>query len=463
MLRELEKTDAGRRLFALTSATQRILMDAVSKEAERLLFRLDAPSIRLLSEKALEPEGVTEVEHWIDIIIGLVTASVRESAEVARATAAMLDLMTDTTKPGMPFDTPALSEIENRLRFDYAVNDLLRPVDFGDIFTFESAPGSVAVVVTQACDMAVRAAGKKPDGSPEPGRPERVRIVMVLGNVVEEGLRPGADDEGCTTDFAFDRDGAKDAAIEWQVTTPVMLPRAVLDLVSLRADGQAALPSTVTSETSYWTGAFRAYIAGVVATINTGSRDKNDRPRGPIRFPGEDSAGKTPGLGLFAQYRVATVKDASDLRLGLRRVARLRPVEAQRIAHRMNFHAGRVALATRLSYKRQEMEVVLVPQDGSVRHELLSEVVYVDDSGTGKRVVVAIHLETARFQELCRLASDFADLGTAAADFGQRVDVHGLMTKPELKDRFILQRQGDRYEIRVRQADGDPSRRAGAR
>ncbi|HEV8699217.1 MAG TPA: hypothetical protein VGQ89_16095 [Candidatus Limnocylindrales bacterium] len=454
-LRELEKTDAGRRLFALTTATKRVLMDAVSKEAERLLFRLDAPSVRLLSERALEPEGVTEVEHWMDIIIHLVAASLRESAEVARATAAMLELMANSTQPGMPFDTPALSEIENRLRFDYAVNELLRPVDFGDIFTFESAPGSVAVVVTQACDMAVRATGRKPDGSPQPGAPERVRVVMVLGKVVEEGLRLGVDDEGCTTDFSSDRDGAKTAAIDWQVTTPVMLPRSVLDLVSLRPDGQAVLPETVTSETSYWTGAFRAYLASIVVNTNAAARDKNKRPKGPIRFDGEDDERKAPGLGLFAQYGVARVKDTSDLRLGLRRIARLSPVETQRIAHRMNFHAGRVALATRLPYQRQDLPVVLVPQDGSARQDLVGEVLSVEDSRTGKKDVVGIHVETARFRELCRLASDFADLDSAAADFGQRVDINGLLATPDLKNRFVLKRQGDQYEIRVKQAPAD--------
>ena len=427
-------------------------MEAVSKETESLLFRLDAPSVRLLSERALEPEGVTEVEHWMDIIISLVAASLRESTEVARATAAMLELMGASAQPGLPFDTPALSDIENRLRFDYAVNTLLRPVDFGDIFAFDSAPGRVALVVTQACDMAVRATGQLSSGDPRPGFPQRVRATLVLGTILDEGLPLGDDDEGFTTDFALERKGVKSAAIEWLVATPVMLPRAALDLVSLRPDGEAVLPDTVRSDTSYWTGAFRAYLVDLVAATNAGARDRNGRPKGSIQFAGGDIDGKTPGLGMRATYPASKAKDNPELRLGFRRIARLRAAETQRIAHRMNFHAGRVALATRLPYQRVNAPVVLVPANGGARQEMVGEVLSVEDAATSKPIIAGVQVETARFRELCRLVPDFADLDPAAADLGHRFDVYGLVTKTDLNDRFVVKQQGSRWELRVRKA-----------
>lgn len=452
-LRELEKADAGRRLFALTVATGEMLVEAARQEAERLLFRLDAPSVRLLNERALEPEGVAGVEHWMDIIINLVSASLRASPEVARATGAMLDLMIASSKPGVPFNTPALSDIENRLRFDYVVNRLLRPIDFGDIFVFDAAPDRVALVVTQACDMAVRASGKS-DGLDLPGIPERPRVTLILGTIREAGTSAEDSDDGWTTDFSLSPESTPNAAIEWKFDTPVMLPRAVLDLVSLREDGRAVLPADVTADTSFWTQSFRAYVADLVSSTNTRMRNSRGHLKGPIRFDGDDLAGRMPGLGLFAQYPRAARDGTNEPFLGVRRIARLRSIETQRIAHRMNFWAGRVALTTRLPQKRREVTLRLVSLHGDAAPEMAGEALFIKDD----KQAVAIDVATARFRELCRLLPAFGPLDAEAARWGERFNLKAIVEGSEMTERFVLQPNGkDRFDLKEKQQGVQPN------
>jgi len=452
-LRELEKADAGRRLLALTVATGEMLVEAARQEAERLLFRLDAPSVRLLNERALEPEGVAEVEYWVDIIVNLVSASLRASPEVARATGAMLDLMSASVMPGVPFDTPALSDIENRLRFDYVVNRLLRPIDFGDIFVFDAAPDRVALIVTQACDMAVRA-NRKSDGVDSPGIPERPRVMLILGTIREAGTSAEDSDDGWTTDFALSHESTPYAAIEWKFDTPVMLPRAVLDLVSLREDGRAVLPADVSADASFWTHAFRAYVADLVSSTNTRTRNRRGYLKGPIRFEGDDLAGRMPGLGSFAQYPHAARSGTNEPFLGVRRIARLRAIETQRIAHRMNFWAGRVALATGLPQRRREVTLRFVSLHGGAAPEMAGEALLINED----KQAFSIDVATARFRELCRLLPAFAPLDAKAADQGERFNLKAIVEQPDMTERFVLQSNGkDRFDLKEKQQGVEPN------
>jgi hypothetical protein len=439
LLRELEKADTGRRLYALTAATKVALVKAVEEEAERLLFRLDAPSVRLLNERALEPEGVAEVEHWTSIIIALVSASLRESAEVASATGAILDLMATSSKPGMLFNMPALAEIENRLRFDYAVNRLLRPIDFGDIFVFDVAPARVALIVTQPCDMAVRAAAKLADGTDTPGIPEHPLLTLLLGSLEESGLPIKGTSDEWTTDFAPSSDALPTAAIHWNYGTQVMLPRAALDLVSLRPDGIAVLPAVVTGNNAMWTKSFRAYAEVVASTMN--SRAQGGPVAAPIRFDSDDRKEEMPGLGAFAEYVCTPLDGTTDRSLGIRRVARLRPSETQRIAHRMNFSAGRVALATRLWNVHRPVTIRLMTWSGRVVGDIAGEALFLKDEHA-KEVLAAIQVASANFQGLCRSLDVFAPFDAAAAESGEFCNLCFIMKAPNMERLFELKNQG---------------------
>jgi hypothetical protein len=443
--REIEKASVGRRLFELTVATQDALLEAIEKETSRLLFRLDAPSVRLLNERALEPEGVAEVEHWMEIIIGLVSACLRESPTIAQATGAMLELMATATRPGLTLDTPALAKIENRLRFDYAVNRLLRPIDFGDVFVFDSAPNRVALLVSQACDMSVRSNGKKPDGTSEPGVPERPRVVLLLGNVVETGLPLKADD-GWTTHFSVDLSSSATAAIEWKWDTTVMLPRSVLDLVSLREDGRAVLPTSVVANPRSWTRAYRAYLIGLVAAANARARNRSGRvKKAPLRFDGDDPPGKMPGLGSLAQYRADDRGTTDEPALGLRRIARLRAAETQRIGDHLSYVASRVALATSLRQEQREVTVTLVPLNSQARPDINGTTIKI--KGEDKPSIVQV--ASSRFRELCGVLPGFAELNAEAANGGESFNLRAIDEDPELKAGYTLQPMGNsQYEIR---------------
>ncbi len=444
-LREIEKASVGRRLFELTVATQDALLEAITKETSRLLFQLDAPSVRLLNERALEPEGVAEVEHWMETIIGLVSACLRENSTVAQATGAMLELMASATRPGLTLDTPALAKIENRLRFDYAVNRLLRPIDFGDVFVFDSAPNKVALLVSQACDMSVRSNGKKSDGSSEPGVPERHRVVLVLGNIVETGIPLKADD-GWTTHFSLDLSGSATAAIEWKWDTTVMLPRSVLDLVTLREDGRAVLPKAVVADPRSWTQAYRAYLVGLVAAANARARNRSGHiKKVPLRFIGDDPPGKMPGLGSLAQYRADDRGNTDEPALGLRRIARLRAAETQKISDHMSYVASRVALATSLRQEQREVTITLVPLNSHARPELSGTTIKL--KGEDKPSIIQV--ASSRFRELCGLLPGFAELNAEAAAGGEAFNVMAIDEAPELKARYALQSKGNgRYEIK---------------
>jgi hypothetical protein len=240
---------------------------------------------------------------------------------------------------------------------------------------------------------------------------------------------------------------APTAAIEWKFDTPVMLPRAVLDLVSLREDGRAVLPPNVSVDAGFWSKAFRAYVVEIVSATNAGARNRLGHLKGPIRFDGGDLAGTLPGLGSFAQYRAVSEPGGSQPFLGVRRIARLRAVETQRIAHRLNFWSGRVPLATQLRTTRRELTIRLVPLAGEGRPEIVGEGLY----SKGDKSPVAIEVSTARFRELCRLLPSFAALDAAAADWGERVDIKGIVIQPEMKKRFVLQPSKEQYVLKEKQ------------
>lgn len=446
-LRDLEKADTGRRLYALTVATQTVVMNAIESEADRLLFKLDAPSVRLLNEQALEPEGVAQVEHWTDIIISLLASSLRESEDVARATGAMLDLMAASAMPGAPSTVPALSRIENRLRFDYAVNRLRRPIDFGDLFAFDLAPDKVAVVVTQACDMAIRI-GKGADGQAS-GVPERPRLVLLMGDLHQDGLPLGQSDDGWTTDFAMAGEDDPTYAIEWKFNSPVMLPRAGLDLVSLNVDGRALIGDAAPPDAGFWSTAFRLYIEALLSEVNA-APEGGPPADPPVRFPGDDRAGKAPGLGSFAEYPVGVGPNPKERTLGIRRIARLRTVETQRIAHQMNFWSGRVALATQLRTKRKDLKIRLKPLDGDALAPMSADGLYIKGNQLSR-----VEVATAEFRELCRLLPTFAPLDAAASVWGERFDLKGMLDADEMKDRFKLHSTGaEQFDIREKMLPG---------
>jgi hypothetical protein len=450
-LNELEKADTGRRLFALTIATQVVLFRAVQDETDRLLFKLDVPSVRLLNEQALEPEGVAQVEHWLDIITSLLGSSLRESEEVARATGRMLDLMATAAKPGAPSTGPALSRIENRLRFDYAVNRLMRPIDFGDIFEFDVSPDRVALVVTQACDMAIRMDASK-DGQ-RAGIPERPRVMLLIGDLRRDGLPLNKNDEGWTTDFARLRDEEPSYAIEWDLKSTVMLPRAPLDLVSLSSDGHARVSGELPADPAFWSKAFGLYVEALLVAHKGHLDDGVGLPATPIRFSGDGSGSSMPGLGSLAEYSLGAA-DGGARELGIRRIARLRAVETQRIAHQMSFWSSRVALATQLRTNRIDLMIRLKPLEGHPSAEMPAVGLKTKGDSLPRRIDMA----TSRFQELCRLLPSFARLGDAAGKVGgESFELKGILDTAEMKPQFVLAANGSgKYDVKEKLLPGDP-------
>jgi hypothetical protein len=427
LLRELKKARTGTTLFMLTTALRRSLFEAVQTETLRL-FELDAGSVRLLNNRALEPAGVSQAEHWVDVTSALVLAAVRESADVATSARGMLEALMDSSPPGLPSTLPALSRIENRVRFDYAVNRLFRPIDCGDIFVFEDLPSHVAVLITQACDLAVRAG----DSDGAPGIPERRRVTLLLGKL-GPNVAASRPEEERVTDFV-DTGGGEFRGISWEFDSPVMIPRSVLDLVTLRPDGRAVVPSGVTVEGAYWTAAFGRYLSDAVAVASSaipagkGSRGK------PIRFVGTSST--QPALGSLAEYARRQLAGTREPYLGIRRVARLRSIEAQRVIDRSTYLAGRVALPSSMpEYVEKEMTLRFAPLRGQPT-EMIAKILYVGRGKASEREAVIV--DCTEFRARCATNPAFAVLGELAAEISPLLDIQDLLAKKELSGTFAL-------------------------
>lgn len=111
----------------------------------------------------------------------------------------------------------------------------------------------VGIVLTQACDMTVRGGGLQ--------KPKAERVMLLSGCLVPLDKQS----EGSLTHYFKppSQDGTY-VAIEWNMHNPVVLPHAILDLVSLDPEGHAVLPLGRSPTLSpYWTEAYSNYIARI--------------------------------------------------------------------------------------------------------------------------------------------------------------------------------------------------------
>jgi hypothetical protein len=147
----------------------------------------------------------------------------------------------------------------------------------------------------------------------------------------------------------------------------VVLPRGVLDLVTMRDDGQAILPKLGDDLVSkWWTKAHQAYMAQVCDYLRTTAIQRTS-DNVPTRLFVTSSASQSEtesgrNLGMGAMYDIR--EDAESYALPIRRVARLRLNEALNLQHSFHARAARIGLAAHLGHDYMADRLRVANRDG---------------------------------------------------------------------------------------------------
>jgi hypothetical protein len=270
-LQLINQAELGRSLHSLGLSVVKAISEEANSEFMKNLQLLSPQSIQALSEQRLYEEGVTIQDYFIQLFTGLLQTTFSHSQIISDSTKALLDAMKDIKEPSMTFDHIGLCKVQNRLLFNYEVNRFRQPIALGDIFIFKNGSSeSIAILISQSCDLLIR--GNVPSEKKPAiwNSPKINRVTLLIGKQVESSKKS----EFLTRYFAPSIENKADKAIEWNFANPIVLPRVVLDFVTLDEtnSGQAVIPlihTPVTYASSYWTDAYSAYINEILKTIQT--------------------------------------------------------------------------------------------------------------------------------------------------------------------------------------------------
>jgi hypothetical protein len=236
-LQLMNRAEVGIRLHFLALNVARAISEEASQEFMSILQRLDPQSIQSIANQRLYGEGITLQNYFVQLFTGLLTTAFSHSQIVSDATKKLLDAMEEVKEPSMVFDHIGLCYVQNRLLFNYEINKFRQPIGLGDIFIFKNGGSeSIGVLITQSCDLLVR--GKKAESDNDLDiweSPKVNRVTLLLGTQVE--LSEKHDDS--TRYFALSSDTTQYKSIKWNFSNPIVLPRSVLDIVTLDENGKA--------------------------------------------------------------------------------------------------------------------------------------------------------------------------------------------------------------------------------
>ncbi len=279
-LRVINQAELGRSLHSLGLDVVKAISEAANLEFMENLQLLSPQSIQALSEQRLHEEGITIQDYFIQLFTGLLQTTFSHSQMISDSTKALLDAMKDIKEPSMTFDHIGLCKVQNRLLFNYQVNSFRQPIALGDIFIFTNGSfESIAILISQSCDLLIRGNIPSKENSAIWKPSDTNRVTLLIGKQVE---LPGKKEISTRYFTSSIKDNAY-KAIEWNFDNPIVLPRVVLDFVTLDEthSGQAVIPlihTPMTYASSYWTDAYSAYINEILKAIQTDLAPTDNQP-----------------------------------------------------------------------------------------------------------------------------------------------------------------------------------------
>jgi hypothetical protein len=436
-LQVINQAELGRSLHSLGLSVVKAISEEANLKFMENLQLLSPQSIQFISEQRLYEEGVTIQDYFIQLFIGLLQTTFSHSQMISDSTMALLDAMKDIKEPSMTFDHIGLCKVQNRLLFNYEVNKFRQPIALGDIFIFKNGSSeSIAILISQSCDLLIR--GNVPsEKRPEIWNSPKInRVTLLIGKQVELSKK----NEFLTRYFATSIENKADKAIEWNFANPIVLPRVVLDFVTLDEtnSGQAVIPlihTPVNYTSSYWTDAYSAYIDEILKTIQTdlapivnqptsnlskdsdiyesksisqnhdsnatvdslgihksknnsdglrrkiiyiSSNSNQDSNFGKIFIPDDIISDFSPTFGGGAIYDVQ--KENNLITLPIRRVARLKLTEVLRLQHKFHTTSSRIGVMTDLKQVTDTVKIKIFKSQKSAESiEIPASTIQVDD------------------------------------------------------------------------------------
>jgi hypothetical protein len=479
MVRIIVSAEYGRPLYTLSRNFAQTISQTAATKVMRTLYQLEPASIKIISEKRLTLEGVTTLDYFTKLFLGLLNNAIAGSEMVAKATKELLDSITTQSQPISTFEHEGLDLVQNSLLFDYTVNQFQRPINFGDIIIFtEGKEDEVGIIITQACDMAIRGRRTEQNSeviseTPKADLPKPESIMLLIGTIVP--LSPSLIENNnsskatlFTRFFAKLPDDEQYVAIKWNLQKTITLPRSLIDLVSLDLQGKAILAlheDTVQSE--WWSNAYTDYINLVCENLRSSHSvlDVKDTSKQglletqpivaeqQVRILLESTPSENSEFFSFARVPVFSAwKSENAIRFPIQRIARLQLAETLELQRAYHAYAGRIGIMAEFSQGYVDANVHLY-ENGNKPFATISAKRFV--IGNWKALIINLgELETA-----CRNTGTniFAALIEISAQSNSAFDLEEISRSEAFKDKFKLTQNGkNAWDLRKAKDQSSP-------
>ena len=408
LIRIIQNAEYGRPLYKLSLKVAQTISQTAATDVMRTLYQLEPESIRIISAQRLQVEGITALDYFSKLFLGLLNHTLSGSKEVVEATKEFLESINEQPELISTFEHHGLDYVQNRLLFDYQINLFQRPINFGDIFVFNSNGHSqVGIVITQACDMAIRGQASKQDlassseDSINLSLPKVENVMLLTGSLISlSKTYSGEKIDGLTKFFALSADDEHYSAIKWDFKKTITLPRTLLDLASLNSSGNVVLPldnSEVQSQ--WWTKAYQNYITWVCKNLRKNcielseqdnTKEEHDEEietnltiqgsaKHKIVLPGtasnEGSSSSTFGSAVIFSVE----KGDKFITFPIRRIARLQLAEALSLQHAYHSNASRIGVMVGLSQEYENIKVEIYKPGDCLLAEVFARYVAIEN------------------------------------------------------------------------------------
>ncbi|MDZ4786669.1 MAG: hypothetical protein SGJ02_11405 [bacterium] len=476
MVRIISSAEYGRPLYTLSHNVAKTISQTAATEVMRVLYRLDPESIRIISEQKLSAEGVSTSEYFTKLFLGLLNHAIAGSKDVVRATKNLLDSIAIKSESVSAFEHEGLDIVQNNLLFDYSINEFQKPINFGDIFLFtEGKKDKVGILITQACDMAVRGQKSKPNF------PKVEHISLLTGTLVSLSLVPEKSEKATLFTKFFGKSKLSDekyhVAIKWNLQKTITLPRVIIDLASLDVEGKVTLPlQEAEIQSEWWSNAYKDYINWVCEYIranhfygpkadvlkqellepnqNNGeeliepdqnneeeileSEQKNGEETVRLVLSGTPFEGTE--ISAFGSAVVfSAIKSDTAIRFPIQRIARLQLAEALELQRAYHTYASRIGVMAEFSQMYVEAKVELL-EKGKTPFKTIPAKHFKDYSAF---IVNSYELEIA-----CKSNETFSNLAEIVANGDSSLDLKKISVLPNFTKEFTFTFQGNTCQVR---------------
>lgn len=466
IIRIIRDAEYGRPLYTLSLNVAKTISQTAATDMMRILYQLDPESIRIISEQRLQAEGITALDYFSKLFLGLLNHTIAGSKEVVEATKNFLDSINTQPEPISTFEHDGLDYVQNRFLFDYEVNSFQKPINFGDIFLFKSdEQNQVAIVITQACDMTIRGQVSKQNSSPDsqkstkPSFP-KVEYIMLLTGTLISLSEATEKSERYTKFFTTSLEDEHYVAIRWNFKNTITLPRALLDLVSLNPKGNVELPlGNFKVESQWWTEAYQEYIIWAYKFISDNyielpQKDNEQEWAGPteidddkikkIILPGTISNAKNLSSMFGNALMFLVEKNDEALIFPIQRIARLQLNEALDLQHTYHTNASRIGVMLGLGQGYNDVTVELYDEEQKLFDKISAKRFKMKDWS-------ALMVDSEELENACDKNNSFLNLARFAIDERPYVDLEKISRQQGFSAEYTLTQNGTTWKIQRKQ------------